>query len=89
MEIFAKLFESYGRQILVKTNETSEGDAGLSITTSFQGAEMSLNVGFGDDDDAAKAALNKFTQEQADVFGKQLEGCNDAFEAFSILSGKH
>ncbi|WP_447867209.1 hypothetical protein [Rahnella bonaserana] len=85
MERFATLFESHDRQFLVKLDENSDGDAALSITTSFAGAEMSINIGFGDNDEAAKAALEAFKQEQADVFGKKLEGCTTALEAFTLL----
>lgn len=86
MERFAKLFESYGRQILVKKGENSDGDCALCISTMFDGAEMSLNLGFGDNEEAMDNALDAFTQEQADVFGKKFEGQMSAFEAFKQLT---
>ncbi|ELY5818848.1 hypothetical protein ACOZZ4_004379 [Cronobacter dublinensis] len=86
MERFAKLFETHGRQILVKKGENSDGDYALSISTMFDGAEMCFNLGFGDNEDALNHALESFTQEQADVFGKKFEGQNNAFEAFKMLT---
>ena len=86
MERFAKLFESYGRQILVKKGENSDGDYALCISTMFEGAEMSFNLGFGDNEGAMNNALDSFTQEQADVFGKKFEGQTNAFEAFKALT---
>ncbi|KFC98087.1 hypothetical protein [Leclercia adecarboxylata] len=86
MERFAKLFESHGRQILVKKGENSDGDNALCISTMFDGAEMSFNLGFGDNEEAMDHALESFTQEQADVFGKKFEGQTSAFEAFLALT---
>lgn len=86
MERFAKLFESHGRQILVRKGENSDGDCALCISTMFDGAEMSINLGFGEDEDAMNNALEMFSQEQADVFGKKFEGQSSAFEAFKSLT---
>lgn len=86
MERFAKLFETHGRQILVKKGENSDGDCALCISTMFDGAEMSLNLGFGDNEDAMNHALESFTQEQADVFGKKFEGQTSVFEAVKKLT---
>ncbi|EAZ1917384.1 hypothetical protein BZD31_22885 [Salmonella enterica] len=86
MERFAKLFETHGRQILVKKGENSDGDCALCISTMFDGAEMSFNLGFGDNEDEMNNALDNFTQEQADVFGKKFEGQTSVFEAFKILT---
>lgn len=88
MERFAKVFETHGRQILVRKGGDSDGDAALCVSTMFSGAEMSFNIGFGDNDEALDAALSSFTQEQADYFGKQFEGESSAFEAFKILTKK-
>lgn len=86
MERFAKLFESHGRQILVRKGENSDGDCALCISTMFDGAEMSFNLGFGENDEAMDKALEAFTQEQADVFGKKFEGQTNAFEAFKSIT---
>lgn len=86
MERFAKLFESYDRQILVRKGENSDGDYALCISTMFDGTEMAFNLGFGDNEDAMDHALDSFTQEQADVFGKKFEGQTNAFEAFKTLT---
>lgn len=86
MERFAKVFESYGRQFLIRKGENDDGDAALSITTVFEGDEMTVSIGFGDNDDAASKALELYDQKVADVFGKKLEGCGSAFEAFKALS---
>lgn len=86
MEKFAKVFESHDRQILVRKGEDSDGDAALCISTMFSGAEMSINLSFGDDEDSLDKALESFTQEQADVFGKKFEGQSSAFEAFKQLT---
>lgn len=86
MERFAKIFESYGRQILVKKGENSDGDYALNISTMFDGAEMCFHLGFGDNESALGHAFDSFTQEQADVFGKKFEGQNSAFEAFKMLT---
>lgn len=86
MERFAKLFETHGRQILVKKGENSDGDCALCISTMFDGTEMSLNLGFGDNEDAMNHALESFTQEQADVFGKKFEGQTSVFEAVKKLT---
>ncbi|VEC00038.1 Uncharacterised protein [Cedecea lapagei] len=86
MERFAKLFESHGRQILVRKGENSDGECALCISTMFDGAEMSLSLGFGENEEAMSNALESFTQEQADVFGKKFEGQNSAFEAFKSLT---
>ncbi|MEY8768987.1 hypothetical protein AB6T85_00840 [Erwinia sp. ACCC 02193] len=87
MERFAKVFEAHDRQILVRKGEDSDGDAALFIITMFEGAEMSLNLNFGDDEEALDKALESFTQEQADHFGKQFEGQTSAFQAFQKLTG--
>ncbi len=86
MERFAKVFESHGRQILVRKGEDSDGDAALCISTMFSGAEMSINLVFGDNDDALDKALETFEQEQADHFAKQFEGQTSAFEAFNQIA---
>lgn len=86
MERFAKVFESHDRQILVRKGEDSDGDAALCISTMFSGAEMSINLGFGDSDEALDKALEAFGQEQADHFAKQFDGQTSAFEAFKSLT---
>ena len=86
MERFAKVFESHDRQILVRKGEDSDGNAALCISTMFSGTEMNLNLCFGDDEDALDKALDSFSQEQADVFGKKFEGETSAFEAFKQLT---
>jgi len=88
MERFAKVFESHDRQILVRKGEDSDGDAALCISTMFSGAEMSINLCFGDNDDALNKALENFSQEQADHFAKELEGQTSAFEAFKKLTNR-
>ncbi|WP_313682408.1 hypothetical protein [Pantoea sp.] len=88
MERFAKVFESHDRQILVRKGEDSDGDAALCISTMFSGAEMSININFGDSDAALEKALENFGQEQADHFAKQFEGESSAFEAFQRLSSR-
>lgn len=87
MERFAKLFESHDRQILVRKGENSDGENALCISTMFDGVEMSFNLGFGDNEEAMDHALESFTQEQADVFGKKFDGQTNAFEAFKMLTG--
>lgn len=86
MDRFAKVFESYGRQFLIRKGENDDGDAELSITTVFEGAEMTVSIGFGDNDDAASKALQVFDQKAADVIGNKIEGCGNAFEVFKALS---
>ncbi|EIF7653930.1 hypothetical protein LFB98_004855 [Salmonella enterica] len=86
MERFAKLFETHGHQILVKKGENTNGDFALCVSTMFNGEEMSLNMGFGDNEDKMNHALDLFTQEQADAFGKVFEGKTNAFEALESLT---
>lgn len=86
MERFAKVFESHGRQILVRKGENSEGDAALNISTMFSGAEMTISLSFGDNDEAMDKALDTFEQQQADRFARQFEGESSAFEAFKAIT---
>jgi len=86
MERFAKVFESHGRQILVRKGESSDGDAALNISTMFSGAEMTISLGFGDNDEAMDKALDTFQQEQADHFARQFEGESSAFEALKSIT---
>lgn len=86
MERFAKVFESQGRQILVRKGENSDGEAALNISTMFSGAEMTISLGFGDNDDVVDKALDSFEQEEADHFAQQFEGQESTFEAFQSLT---
>lgn len=88
MEMFAKVFESHGRQVLVTKAEDSDGKPQLKVTMRFDGAEMSVGPCF-TDDDAGDAALDhafdSFGQEQADVFAGLVEGAKSPFEAAAKL----
>lgn len=89
MEMFAKLFESHGRQILVTKGEDTDGNPQLQIHMRFDGAGMTIGPCF-TDDDAGDAALDhafdSFGQEEADGFGKLLVGVSSAFEAATRLT---
>ncbi|WP_432372791.1 hypothetical protein ACRPHP_07125 [Pantoea allii] len=87
MERFAKVFESHGRQILVRKGENSDGDSSLNISTMFSGSEMTISLALGDDTEVLDKALERFEQEQADHFAKQFEGHTSAFAAFKSLAG--
>lgn len=88
MEMFAKVFESHGRQVLVTKGEDSDGNPQLKVTMRFDGAEMSVGPCFSDDE-AGEAALDnafdKFGQEQADVFAGLVEGAETPFQAAAKL----
>ena len=88
MERFAKVFESHGRQILVRKGENSDGDSALNISTMFSGSEMTISLALGDNSEVLDKALENFEQEQADHFAKQFEGQSSAFEAFQSLTGR-
>lgn len=88
MERFAKVFESHGRQILVRKGENSDGDAALNISTMFSGAEMTISLVFGNNNEVMDKALDDFQQEQADHFAEQFEGQTSAFEAFKSLTSR-
>lgn len=88
MEMFAKLFESHGRQVLVTKAEDSDGNPQLKVTMRFDGAEMSVGPCFSDDeagDAALDNAFDKFGQEQADVFAQKVEGAENVFDASTRL----
>lgn len=75
MERFAKVFESNGRQIRVRKGENSDGDAALCISTMFAGHEMTIAIGYDDDEKGAlDDDLDRFDQTQADAFVKDFEG---------------
>lgn len=85
MERFAKLFESHGRQILVRKGENDDGDCALCISTMLNDSEVSFNIGFGDNETALGEAFEKFTQTQADAFGKEFEGKDNAIDVLNGL----
>jgi len=87
MERFAKVFESHGRQILVRKGENSDGDSSLNISTMFSGSEMTISLALGDNTEALDKALENFEQEHADHFAKQFEGQTSALAAFKSLAG--
>ena len=88
MEMFAKVFESHGRQVLVTKAEDSDGNPQLKVTMRFDGAEMSVGPCFSNDeagDAALDNAFDTFGQEQADVFAGLVEGAENVFDASTRL----
>ena len=88
MEMFAKVFESHGRQVLVLKGEDSERNPQLQIIMQFGGAQITIGPCFSDDeagDAALDNAFDKFGQEQADVFAGLVEGAETPFQAAAKL----
>ncbi|WOL24303.1 hypothetical protein fHeYen801_093 [Yersinia phage fHe-Yen8-01] len=91
MERFAKVFESNGRQVLVRKNASEDDKPKLSIVLMVEGAEIDLGIVFGDEDvDVAENKLNKafdsYGQEQADFVTDKIIDCSSAFEVFACLA---
>lgn len=84
---FAKVFDSNGRQLLVKKDTSDNGEPKLSIIAVFSDAEMDFGVNFkGENAEANRdEGFNKFTQVEADKFTSQIVGIDSAFDALVAL----
>lgn len=87
MEVWAKLFESNGRQVLVSKEFDDDDNPKVSFAVRIDGSELSLGPVFSGDD--AESARDKFfesvDQETVDAFTKPLIGCETVFEAAKAL----
>ncbi|MDN4131880.1 hypothetical protein [Pantoea ananatis] len=89
MEIWAKLFESNGRQVLVTKDYDDDDNPKVSFSVRIEGAELSLGPCFsGEDGEMQRDNLfDSADQQMADNFTKPLIGCETVLEAAKALSG--
>ncbi len=86
MEKFAKVFETHGRQFLIKKDTSDEDLPKLSVITVVEDAEINLGFTFPEHKWAAlDTAFDAFGEEQAAVLGAKLENATTAFEIFKLL----
>ena len=87
MEMWAKLFESNGRQVLISKDTDDEDNPKLSIAVRIQGDEIAFGPCFSGEnaEEARDQLFDKANQEMADGFTQILIGCETPFEAAEAL----
>lgn len=70
-DIFAKLFDVQGGQVLISLEETDEGDPSVRMRTDYRGVSYAMNMAGWEGDDAhqrAEKVLDGLTAADAEKF---------------------
>lgn len=91
MEIWAKLFEANGRQVLVTKDYDDDEFPKVSFAVRIDGAELSLGPVFkGENGEKDRdKVFEDADQEMADNFTKSFIGCQTVLEAAQALTNKN
>lgn len=90
IEMWAKLFQSNGFQLLVTKDMDDDDNPMLSLTIRIDGSSISIGPCFSGDDASINLdkTFSSYDQDKADEFTKLFIDCKSVMDAMKVLTGK-